>query len=33
MHPLWGGSYPEVAYGWDTLDLSSRVNTSASARQ
>jgi GNAT superfamily N-acetyltransferase len=33
MHPLWGGTYAEVAYGWDTLDLSSRVNTSASARQ
>ena len=33
MHPLWGGSYREVAYGWDTLDLSPRVGSSASARQ
>lgn len=33
MHPLWGGTYPEVAYGWDTLDLNRRQRMSAGARR
>lgn len=32
MHPLWGGAYPEVAYGWDTLDLNRQQRSSAGAR-
>lgn len=32
MHPFWGGSYREIAYAWDNLELPGGAASAAGAR-